>query len=60
MSGAKHVHTPTDPHVYLTPVENDKMNQNELPFREEVGNLMFLATITRPDLAYAVGYVRDM
>lgn len=56
MFEAKPAATPIDTHVNLTLAENSENEQN-CPFREAIGNLMFLAIVSRPDLAYAVGYV---
>lgn len=55
MFEAKSVSTPADPHKYLTSANDNKLEQN-FPFREAIGNLMFLAIVSRPDLMYVVGY----
>ncbi|KAG2759272.1 hypothetical protein Pcac1_g28672 [Phytophthora cactorum] len=38
-------------------VPSDAATKVNAPFREAVGALMHLMTATRPDIAYAVGYV---
>lgn len=56
MLEAKGVSVPADPHVVLCPVEGGE-NETDVPYREAVGSLMFLATVTRPDIALAVSSV---
>lgn len=56
MSEAKLMSVPADVHVCLKPPE-DTNSRLAIPFREAVGSLMFLAVVTRPDLAYAVNNV---
>lgn len=53
MSDAKGVNVPADPHVVLGPVEANESVSN-VPYREAVGSLMFLAIVSRPDIALAV------
>jgi len=52
MSNAKAVTIPADPHTILHPYEEEETLNNYVPFREAVGSLMFIATISRPDIAY--------
>jgi len=52
MSNAKAVTIPADPHTILHPHEGEETLNNHIPFREAVGSLMFIATISRPDIAY--------
>lgn len=57
MREAKSISIPADPHVILSPVENNEESQINVPYREAVGSLMFLATVSRPDIAFAVSNV---
>jgi len=52
MNNAKAVTIPVDPHTTLHPYEGEETLNNYVPFREAVGSLMFIATISRPDIAY--------
>jgi hypothetical protein len=52
MSEAKPVTSPMDMSIRLQKAE--KCDENEYPYRELVGSLMYLATSTRPDIANAV------
>lgn len=53
----KSVTVPADPHSILVPVDDDvKLVENVL-FREIVGSLMYLAIVSRPDLAFSLNVV---
>jgi hypothetical protein len=57
MSEARKASVPFDPNVVPYPVlENDKKAEN-VPYREAVGSLMFLAVVSRTDIAFAVNTV---
>ena len=54
MSEVKPMSVPADPNVNLIPADVCKRNECNLPYREVVGSLMFVAIVSRPDIAYAV------
>lgn len=56
MSDSKAIGVPADPHMILLPVEQGSETIN-VPYREAVGSLMFLAVVSRPDIAFAVNSV---
>jgi hypothetical protein len=60
MSDCKPVLTPMDPSLSLTSdmcpkTEEDVAEMRNVPYLVAVGSLMYLATTTRPDIAYTVG-----
>ena len=58
MSECKPISTPCDPNVKLVKNENEKEKcDRQLPYRELVGSLMYLAVGTRPDLALIVSHL---
>ena len=55
---ANPVSVPSDPQTNITGAVNSVyLEENEVPYRQLVGSLIFAATVTRPDIAYAVGVV---
>ncbi|KAM0736959.1 Retrovirus-related Pol polyprotein from transposon TNT 1-94 [Formica fusca] len=56
MLDAKPVSVPADPNAVLCPAEDEDECDN-VPYREAVGSLMFLAVVSRPDIAFAVNSV---
>lgn len=55
---AKPVTVPADPHTKLNESNNpDETEEHDVPYRELVGSLIFAATVSRPDIAFAVGVV---
>ena len=54
MSECKTVKTPMQPSFNFSSNEDDTQDMKNIPYREAIGSLQFLASITRPDIAYAV------
>jgi len=57
MVNAKTVSVPADPYAALSPTEEDDEKLSNMPYREAVGSLVFLAAVSRPDIAFAVNSV---
>lgn len=57
MSDTKPLCVPADPNVKLAPCTAEDERATDVPFREAIGSLVFLASITRPDIAFAVNMV---
>ena len=60
MTDCKAVGTPMIPNLKLTldqcpKTEEDKAQMENVPYIKAVGSLMYLATMTRPDIAFTVG-----
>ena len=55
MNDCKDVASPVDTNSRL--VSSDSVTKVDAPFRKAVDALMHLTTTTRPDIAFAVGYV---
>lgn len=56
MSHCKTIETPMEINLRLEKSENSLCNKN-IPYRQLIGNLMYLAVLTRPDIAYSVCYL---
>ncbi|GFU00339.1 retrovirus-related Pol polyprotein from transposon TNT 1-94 [Trichonephila clavipes] len=57
MINSNHVSTPIEKGAIST--DSVSLSAN-VPYREAVGSLMFLAIVTRPDIAYAVGVLSQV
>lgn len=57
MVEAKPVSIPADPHTTLYPANDDDIKSENVPYKEAVGSLIFLAVVSRPDIMYAVNSV---
>lgn len=55
MSDASPVSIPEDPNQNLTVNCGPVLEENDVPYRQAIGSLMFLATVSRPDISHAVG-----
>lgn len=51
---AKPVNTPMEPNLKLMKINEHQEDKNDVPYRELIGYLMYLAVTTRPDIAYVI------
>ena len=54
MSDSKSVATPIDK-SYNESANIERSSAGDIPYRQEIGSLMFIMIATRPDIAYAIG-----
>jgi hypothetical protein len=58
MQDANPVSTPAEPGMILSSAgPDDDVNSASIRFREAVGSLMFLSTVSRPDISFAVNLI---
>ena len=57
MADAITVNVPADPQAALSSTEENDEKTINVPYREAVGSLVFLAAVSRPDIAYSVNSV---
>ncbi|XP_071571134.1 uncharacterized protein [Temnothorax nylanderi] len=57
MTDVKSNSVPTDPNTALSQVESEENSITNVPYREAIGSLTFLALVSRPDISYAVNLV---
>ena len=57
MAECKAMSTPANPDVKLVPCTNPDDVCDQQAYQAIIGSLLYLSTKTRPDIAYAVGYV---
>lgn len=57
MENCKTVNTPMESKVNADKVLNSDINLSNLPYQNLIGSLMYLAVLTRPDIAFAVNYL---
>lgn len=56
MSDCKSVSTPMDNSIPLNS-ENDNVFDKNVPYRQLIGSLMYLAVLTRPDISFSVSFL---